>query len=219
MAGIIGGLNTFSISKPIIISMLSGGLDSAGVLWLLLNEEKYKSFHIHVHHINILNIERRDKVEYKAVSKILKKLEENGYQFSFSQGVQDFRFLHQIGFPLDMDICAFVASQMARNIPNVNHIAMGRTISDISGASPDFNHRMERAQKIFKGALDGGADASYIFPAVKYSKREIYDKIPDYLQNNFWSCRKPVEKEYGKYTPCGKCHACEDLKKYNIPHN
>ncbi len=221
MAGIIGGINLFEVTKPIIISMFSGGLDSAGVLWRLLNADEYKDFHIHVHHINNVSIENRDKAEHKSVMKMISELNTNGLKFSYSQGIQDFRYLSYIGFPMDMDVCAFVAAQMVRNIRNVNHIAMGRTITDVASGSSDFANRMERAQRIFKAAVDGTNAvgepiwASYIFPVVKYSKNEVHDMIPDYLQKNFWSCRKPIKKD-SVFFPCEKCHTCLDLKNHNI---
>ena len=221
--GILGGLNTFNISKPIIISMFSGGLDSTGSLWRLLTADEYKGFHIHVHHINILNIEARDKAEHKAVMRMLNELSDDGYQFSFSQGIQDFRYLHHLGFPMDMDICAFVSGQMVRNIPNVQHIAMGRTFTDRTGGSLDFAARMERAQRIFRAAhdahdaLNNPIDPSYIFPVVNQSKKEVWDMLPEYLQRGFWSCRKPVKKD-NIYFPCEKCITCNDLRKHNIQH-
>ena len=213
--GIIGGLNTFTIAKPIIVSMFSGGLDSTGSLWKLLSSDEYKNFHIHVHHINILNVESREKAEFKAVMKMLNSLNNNGFKFSFSQGIQDFRYLHQIGFPMDMDICAFVAGQMVRCIPNIQHIAMGRTISDMAEGGLDFSNRMERAQRIFKNSIDGVSNPSYIFPVVKYSKKEVFDMLPDYLKNGFWTCRSPGEKD-GKFHPCDICHSCQSLKKHGI---
>ena len=36
----------------------------------------------------------------------------------------------------------------------------------------------------------------------------IYLSMPEYLRNNYWSCRKPTELLSG-FVVCGECHACE----------
>ena len=104
---------------------------------------------------------------------------------------------------------------------NVKHIAMGRTSTDVVTAAPDFHHRMERAQNIFKASLDidnmfepPASTPDYIFPVVEYSKQEIYDFLPDYIKFNTWSCRKPKYNTNGNAIECGECNTCKDKAKY-----
>ena len=172
----IGDLLDIQSMRPRIICMLSGGLDSVGALWKLLNENKWKVFDIHVHHINLINIENRAKAESEAVKTIVNELLDHGFKFKYSTNTIEFNFMNTRGFPMDMDICAFTAAQMCRYHPEVKHIAMGRTSTDVATGSPDFHDRMQRAQNIFKAAQDYPVDPpTYIFPGIEYTKKQIWE--------------------------------------------
>lgn len=215
MNSIVGGIIDISspITRPKIISMFSGGLDSAGALWKLLTEDRYKHFDIHIHHINIINVENRHKAEAIAVRNTVNELTNNGFKFSYSTNTLEFNFMNIRGFPMDMDLCAFTAAQMCRYMPEVKHIAMGRTSTDVATASQDFHNRMQRAQNIFKAAQDYPVTPpTYIFPAVEYTKKQIWEFLPDYVKNNSWSCRTPKYVD-GQPIECGTCITCKDKKK------
>ena len=214
MNNIVGGILDVGLSiRPKIICMFSGGLDSMGALWVLLTENKYKVFDIHVHHINIQNIENRTKAEFNAVKNITNELTNLGHKFTYSSNTLEFNFMNFIGFPMDMDLCAFTAAQICRYRPEVKHIAMGRTSTDVASGTQDFHNRMERAQNIFKAAQDFPVNPpTYIFPAVNYSKKQLWELLPENIRNNTWSCRIPQYID-GKAVECGQCITCVDKQK------
>jgi tRNA(Ile)-lysidine synthase TilS/MesJ len=72
-----------SVNKPIILCMFSGGVDSTGALFRLLTHRDYRSFSIHVHHIHLLNIERRALAEKQACQGILQVFKDMGLAFDY----------------------------------------------------------------------------------------------------------------------------------------
>ncbi|MEP2023704.1 MAG: 7-cyano-7-deazaguanine synthase [Reichenbachiella sp.] len=206
------------MAKPTILIMFSGGVDSAGVLHELLSNEKYKSYALIVHHIHIWNRENRALAEVEAVKKILNCYMQQGEpQFLFTQSTFDtrgFAPLKSNRFPMDMDVCAFTASQICAARPDVVHVAMGRTKTDVEGGGDGFELRMQRAQAIFKSSLslEKHKTAEYIFPVVDYTKQEIWNFLPDEVRQSTWWCRRPVyENKVAK--PCGNCSTCKEMSK------
>jgi 7-cyano-7-deazaguanine synthase in queuosine biosynthesis len=64
---------------PDTLLMLSGGLDSTGALWHLIENKKK----IHIHHMNLKNLEKRGLAESIAVKEILKFIDPKcDYYFS-----------------------------------------------------------------------------------------------------------------------------------------
>lgn len=197
--------------------MFSGGVDSTGVLHELLNNDKYKPFSLIIHHIHIWNRENRALAELNAVKSIL-----NHYQgdesFIFSQSTFDtrgFAVLKSNRFPMDMDVCAFTASQICAARPDVKYVAMGRTKTDVASGGENFNKRMQRAQAIFKSSLslEQHKPAEYIFPVVDYTKKEIWEFLPPEVRSATWWCRRPIyEDKLAK--PCGGCITCKEMKEF-----
>lgn len=60
-------MNNNSRIDPKILLMFSGGLDSTGVFWKLIQEKE----ELHVHHLYLVNKENRAKAEDKAVKDIV----------------------------------------------------------------------------------------------------------------------------------------------------
>jgi len=214
MSRTIGNMIMPAPGKQVIMCMFSGGLDSMGALWKLLTDPKYKSFHIHVHHINIYNVENRAPAEDAAVKNIMNYLTDKEFMFTYSSNTLEFNFMNTRGFPMDMDLCAFTSAQVCRYSPEIKHIAMGRTSTDVATGSPDFHNRMQRAQNIFKAAQVYPTNPpTYIFPAVEYTKKDIWDFLPEELRKMTWSCRLPKYVD-GKAVECGTCITCKDKKKF-----
>ncbi|SMD33088.1 PP-loop family protein [Reichenbachiella faecimaris] len=204
------------MSKPTILCMFSGGVDSAGVLHELQTNEKYQSFSLIVHHIHIWNRENRALAELDAVKKILNYYKRQGKsQFLFTQSIFDtrgFAPLQSMRFPMDMDVCAFTASQICAARPDVQYVAMGRTKTDVESGGENFKLRMQRAQAIFKSSLslENHRPAEYIFPVVDYTKKEIWNFLPEEVSQSTWWCRRPnYEHEVSK--SCGSCTTCLEM--------
>ncbi|MEO9853882.1 MAG: 7-cyano-7-deazaguanine synthase [Reichenbachiella sp.] len=205
------------MSKPTILCMFSGGVDSAGVLHELLTNEKYSTFDLIVHHIHLWNRENRALVELEAVKNILNYYRNEGKSsFVFTQNTFDtrgFAPLKSNRFPMDMDVCAFTAAQLHAAQPAIKHVAMGRTRSDVEGGGKGFALRMRRAQAIFKSSLtiESAEPAEYIFPVVDFTKREIWDFLPEKVRESSWWCRRPVYKNGSDPQTCGACISCKDM--------
>jgi 7-cyano-7-deazaguanine synthase in queuosine biosynthesis len=181
--------------------MLSGGLDSLGMLHVLLNQPEYSQYDLHVHHINILNQEGRDEVESRAVEDILAYYSPNP-RLSYSESTCAFPTFNG-GFPWDTDIVAFTAGNICSFWPDVKHIAIGRTKSDGAPYDPVSEWRFQRSCHV----ISMFTIVKKLFPVVKYTKREIYDFLPKEVRDLSWSCRTP-RTDNGVYVACGACKTC-----------
>lgn len=193
-----------SLKKPSIVLMLSGGLDSVGALYALLTNSEYKDFHIHVHHISIINNENRHIAESNAVTNIIKWFTANNYKpFEYSKSV--------IGIPAfnhsalwDTDITSFVAGFISNSSYNVHHIAFGVTKDDFVSLL-----KSKRSADIYDAFIPF---ASKIFPLQLLTKQNVYDMMPKELTNLSWSCRTPILDE-NVFKKCGKCSTCMAIKQ------
>lgn len=191
--------------KPKILIMFSGGLDSTGVFWKLINEKE----EIHVHHLYLTNKENRAKAEDKAVRNIvdyMKKIR----SFSYSESFHEYPSYNG-NFLWDSDIFSFMAGAVCLSLKSIEHVAIGMTKSDMSTR---LSTRIERANKIFN-AFD--SKASKIYPVSEMTKKEIYEMLPKDLRDLSWSCRTPIYEE-DDIKKCGKCKTCLELKRI-IPNN
>ena len=193
--------------KPTILAMYSGGLDSLGMVYMLLTEPEYKDYDIHVHHVHNKNVENRWRAEAVTVEMATKELKRLGYNFAYSEseiGTQPFgrNFLY------DTDTMNFFAGYVASVNPDIEKIALGMQAND---ANQSLEERRVRANNILRAFTP----AEKIFPVLDMTKREIYDMLPESLRNLFWSCRRPVYNEKS-ITPCLKCDTCVKLQEQGI---
>ena len=194
--------------NSVILCMYSGGLDSAGMLHLLLTSEEYKDFVIHVHHLHLVNPENRALVEQAATQNALEQMRQSGYrEFSYSESLHRYpAFNQQIIW--DADLCAFMAGSICNATPDVRYVALGRTKTDTEHAGHDFQGRMARAQAIFRAVKSLNKNPSeYIFPVAQLTKREVWEMLPPEVRAHTWSCRRPIY-EGNRATACGQCISC-----------
>lgn len=210
------------MAKATILCMFSGGLDSTGVLHKLMTEKPFTDLNLIVHHVILQNRENRALAEMGAVEKILGYYQQNmpDRNYTYTQSVfntEGFAPLRGNRFPFDMDVCAFTASNIAVIRKDIRYIAMGRTKTDIvSGASSDFNQRMERAQTIFKAvySLEKEPLPQYVFPVKDMTKQDIWNYLPDTVRSASWYCRRPVYQKDKTAKPCEKCPTCKDVQEF-----
>ncbi|MDO9632189.1 MAG: hypothetical protein Q7I92_09865, partial [Humidesulfovibrio sp.] len=128
--------------NSIILCMYSGGLDSAGMLHVLLTRDEFKDFAIHVHHMHLVNPENRALVEHAVTLSALEHMRQSGYrEFSYSESLHRYpAFNRQIIW--DADLCAFMAGNICNSTPEIRYVALGRTKTDIEQAGHDFQGRM-----------------------------------------------------------------------------
>jgi 7-cyano-7-deazaguanine synthase in queuosine biosynthesis len=184
--------------KPKILLMFSGGLDSTGVFWKLIQEKEQ----LHVHHLYLVNKENRAKAEDKAVKDILdymKKIRD----FSYSESYHEYPSYNG-GFMWDSDIYNFVAGTICISVKTIKEVAIGRTKSDAG-----FERRAERGTKILNLLAP---NVNKIYPVGDMTKKEIYQMLPEDLIKLTWSCRTPVYKEDNIET-CKRCKTCLEINK------
>jgi len=195
------------MEQQTILAMYSGGLDSLGMIYLLLTDPEYKDYDIHIHHVHNKNVEQRWRAEAIAVERAVKELTQLGFEFEYSESeinTQPFgrRFL------FDTDSMNFFAGYVCSVNPNIKKVAMGMQAND---ANQTLEERRVRAAKI----LEAFTPAEKIYPVLNMTKREIYDSLPESLRDLFWSCRKPIYSEKN-IVPCLKCDTCVTLQEQGI---
>jgi len=191
------------MSKPKILLMFSGGLDSTGVFWKLIQEKE----HLHVHHLYLVNKENRAKAEETAVKNIvdyMKKIRE----FSYTESYHEYPSYNG-NFMWDSDIYNFVAGTICLSVKTIEKVAIGRIKSD------EAPERSERGTKILNIL---SPNVKKIFPVVQMTKKEIYEMLPEDLRKLTWSCRTPIYKD-NNIEMCKRCKTCLEILCMNKGEN
>jgi len=188
--------------------MFSGGLDSTAMLVRLLREGDDE---LRVHHIRMLNRERRAEAEQQAVERIVAYCRERYRAFRYSESGLDFAALEAI--PIDYVSIAFVACQVAIDTPRCTRIAVAALQRDT-----DIVNRSERQRRVFDALYAcyrarklGEPAVEWLYPVFTATKAELATELPPGLVELTWSCRRPVQfaADHGnKWRPCGVCKAC-----------
>jgi 7-cyano-7-deazaguanine synthase in queuosine biosynthesis len=187
--------------KPDTLMMFSGGLDSTAALWKLVQEKRK----LHVHHMNLRNVERRALAEHKAVVRIMEYVKATGIPFVYSESTHEYACFNN-QFVWDSDIVSFVAGTMCLAMPWIKEVALGMTASD---TNTSLTARVPRANLILEAF---GTGAKKVYPVKGQTKQELYDMLPADLRALTWSCRKPVYKE-GEPFPCNHCQTCKHIQQ------
>jgi len=188
--------------------MFSGGLDSTAMLVRLL---RGSGDELRVHHVCMVNRERRAEAEQQAVEHIVAYCRERYRAFRYSESGLDFAALEAI--PIDYLSIAFVACQVAIDTPRCNRIAVAALQRDT-----DIVNRIERQRRVFDALYAcyrsrklGEPEVEWIYPVYTATKAELAAELPRELVDLTWSCRRPVQCGEGhgnKWRPCGVCKAC-----------
>lgn len=193
--------------------MFSGGLDSTGALWELLKNKESK---IHLHHLYLLNKEKRAEAEQKAVRNILSYISQPD-QIKYSESYHEYPYYSYLSlvtptkiaadqnFMFDSDIYNFIAGTICLSLRKIKTVAIGRTKSD---SSSDINERAIRGNKLLE-IFAPTVKKSY--PVGHLTKGEVYNMLPRELRDMTWSCRTPINIEENTFKECGKCKTCLEL--------
>ena len=181
--------------------MFSGGLDSTAMLVKLLAEGADE---LRVHHIRMINKEKRDLAEQRAVEGIVAYCRARYRPFRYSESALDFSALEAI--PIDYLSIAFVACQVAIDTPGCKRVAVGALAADT-----DIANRSARQKRVFdemyacyRARKLGEPQVEWTFPVFHTPKAELARALPGELLSLTWSCRRPLEG----FRPCGACKAC-----------
>jgi 7-cyano-7-deazaguanine synthase in queuosine biosynthesis len=183
--------------------MFSGGLDSTGAFWKLIQDKQ----NIHVHHMHLKNVEKRLIAESKSTSDIIGYMK-NISSFTYSESTHEYPS-YKGNFIWDGDLASFIAGSICTSMNSIKKVAFGRTATD--DANSRTHSRIERANKIFNSMCD----AVKIYPVQHLTKTEIYEMLPQELRELTWSCRTPLYKD-GKILPCKYCITCHSMLKLGI---
>lgn len=206
------------------LCMFSGGLDSTAMLHALLTNEAYKDFNVYVHHIRLKNRENRGPAELTAVRKIVNYYHKHAdiREFDYKETEYDASALTSEwakGFSYDMDVAAFISSQICVVKPQIKYVGIGVTKDDYDGADDMSLLRYQECPNIFNSFLyrfpPNIPKPTLIYPLRNMTKQQLWNSIPTHIRNMTWSCRTPIWKD-GTPHRCGKCHTCLERKKYGI---
>ena len=191
--------------------MLSGGIDSAYMLYQQLTETELP---IHAHHIvHRTKTEPRADVENFACQRIVKLLQEYVRPFTYSTSAVN---TQQFTYPgWDTDTQMLMGIRVAANMNSqMTTLMLGITADDT--VRPDIQDRIKRnvlpnLWKALHQSIDKPArkriNDQVKFPIIELTKVEIFERIPEDLLELTWSCRRPI-REGVTVRPCGRCHAC-----------
>ena len=190
-----------------VLLMFSGGVDSLGALYLLLTDEKYKDYNIHVHHLHLHNIEQRHYAEKDSVDKIVQYLKDNQYRvFEYTESLHYFPTFKN-NFPYDSDMVLFAGGIVCLCDNTITHYASGITLTDIRSSMP--NGHVNATRTTFDRLVP---NVKRIYPVEKYTKEEIINFLPKDLLALAWSCRTPIYDDNETAHPCNRCKTCMTMK-------
>jgi 7-cyano-7-deazaguanine synthase in queuosine biosynthesis len=182
--------------------LFSGGLDSLCMTYLMLKDAVDND--IHIHHINITNVEGRDKAEATAVKDAIEYFQANDYpKFIYTESTVAAPNFGR-SFMYDSDAVNFMAGYVCSMNPDIKEVAIGLNKSDTNGPNTT---RIQKANQL----LALFTTATKIYPVKDYTKQEMYDLLPEGLRTVFWSCRTPKYVD-GVANVCGHCHTCQQIK-------
>ena len=185
--------------------MFSGGLDSTAMLVKLLAEPREEMRdELHVHHIRMINKEKRDLAEQRAVEAVVAYCRARYRPFRYSESGLDFGALEAI--PIDYLSIAFVACQVAIDTPACKRVAVGALAADtdIANRSARQKRVFEEMYACYRARKLGEPSVEWTFPVFHLPKAELAAGLPPELLKLTWSCRRPLEG----FRPCGTCKAC-----------
>ena len=200
--------------NPNVLLMFSGGLDSTGALWNLIQDKRNK---LHVHHLHLINTENRSAAEKNSVENILNyiaKTHSVKYSESFHEyptysylGVKNNALVRNKSFMFDSDLYNFIAGTICVSLPSIKKVAIGRTKSDDNYSVEKRSIRGTKLLQLF------APNVEKIYPVGNLTKSEIYNMLPAELRDMTWSCRTPINIDKNTFKECGACKTCIEINQ------
>ena len=186
--------------------MLSGGIDSTAALWHVLNSpNEYKN--VHVHHINIQNIEARWMAESAAVKSILEYMRNYArLPFTNSESTINTPYLG-VQFLFDTEVISFMTGYMTSRDPHIKRVIIGGTATDFAIGASEAVKRGKAIHNAFHPNDKDNSGKLKHYPHSHLTKEQVYKTLPQDLALLTWSCRTPGYIN-GKAVECGKCKTC-----------
>lgn len=182
--------------KATTLIQLSGGIDSTYILWKWLKENPDE--YCVVHHINMINYEKRNQKELEAVDKILRWLDSQGLKnYFYLQNTFDYGNFTSVVF--DVEVCGFNAGIILRSS---RWNSVKNVILPVYSADVDREYRRREVMSIM--AL---REIDVFYPICEMEKWQLIDEIPKELLELTWWCRAPYNDN-----PCKRCFTCQAVE-------
>lgn len=191
--------------------LLSGGLDSAYLLW---DMAAHSDAMIHVHHVIIkTRREPRWQPELNASRNIVAYIRQNYRHFDYSESLFEFR--HDNFIPYDIEVCLYIAANVAKNLKGRISVVSGRVKDDVPDASVMM--RIEENHRMWAFATRGYKNIDPVVgnPLADKYKAQLIQELPAQLFKIAWYCRHPVGPTGERtgnsnsiWRPCNKCKSC-----------
>lgn len=198
------------MSKTAVVALVSGGVDSVGMLYRLLTTTEH---HVVAHHINFINREMRYSVERTVLDKIYEYLRQHVRSFDTNYSTLELPFMHA-GWDIinAMFIGGIVVKNYTRQFSTVQ-LCIGDTQDDFGA----YKWRSPIAQSVaLLAALEDPREKiqktpQIIQPVVDLKKIDVINMLPEELFDLTWSCRRPIlDVDLTVAKTCGKCITCLD---------
>jgi hypothetical protein len=176
---------------------LSGGIDSTYVLYKHVTEIGTP---LVVHHCNIKNNEKRDKVETRAAREVVRYMrEKHGADITYTESTFDYG---NNAIVQDIELIGFVAGMVFRN-PAYQIDGMYICASKYDMEQPgNYELRSRRRFQIIKAMTDR-EDIVFDYIIKDTPREDIIRELPKELLFRAWFCRRPNGEQI-----CGKCKTC-----------
>ena len=193
--------------------VLSGGLDSAYLLWRYAQVVKDRP--IHVHFIELYpSFSPRNRVEDMA---LIKQIEYIDRDVSVTRSILDttakVSLLRDVslGLMLSGEIamqkgCEYIAA--GDDLPTALHRGLPNSVEDPREAA-----MFKAVSGFIRAETKGVVDIVFSFETHKLQK--AYEEMPDDYMGLAVSCRRPII-DNGRVTSCGSCHSCEKNKLFGF---
>lgn len=219
----------------------SGGADSTGILYMLLEDPKVE--HIHIHHLNILTYLYNWDCQWQAVCEIVNYVKVNfNTKITFTNSMIDYRFINRPRggelTSVNVDSAMMVISEALKgnifdyiangcNIPTLETAHLNRKTSFITEEDGRFSLDSLSSWREWNKRSFIAPFKHYdvdpprqVWPISTMSKKEILNMMPSELRIKCWSCRKPeIDKKFGVWKACGRCRDCHDYIREGLIHN
>lgn len=189
------------MTKPSALLLYSGGIDSVQALYARAKA----GLPTRVHHVVLLNWERRAQYEKAAVRATLAWIErrfpgmveytESGFDYG------DLRYIVR-----DHNVWGLFAGIILTDPKNAHITQLIRTFHRDSVKGGIESAHGKAAEVAWRRSIPASRDVEFIYPQADMTKGDIMGAIPKSLLALTWYCRRP---RGGR--PCHECHTCKQV--------
>lgn len=211
MAETLAGKRIVGRRPQVTLVMFSGGLDSTYALVRLLRECDDE---IIAHHIHLMNVENRHRIEAERCTRIVDWCRANIRDFYFTQSAHDRRHFRVTGFDemaVGFEVGLIQQSFIEDRHHPIDRWTLGMCLED------ELSQTEDQEAEYFQHVLACAAATAYPLRPPRYfqlklnSKREKMEYLGPALTELCWACRRPIHHPDGRIEACGECNTCRQI--------